>query len=112
MTPGKYIKVNTISGPWFSLGIHVDFKHRHIDLHFIWWIIVIGNTISPIYCGYCGAELAEDEDCQKCIGDFVATQGQCGYPVLITGENTYIDCYSGVQDSRGESTIEVTGKTI
>lgn len=61
------MKINTIKGPWMSLGIHIDFKHRHVDLHIIWWVIVIGNTIEPIYCGYCGVELPEgSEKCPKC----------------------------------------------
>ena len=34
----------TIRGPWFSLGIHVDFQHRYVDIHFIWWIISVGNV--------------------------------------------------------------------
>lgn len=37
----KIIHVDTIAGPWFSLGLHVDFQHRYIDVHFIWWIITL-----------------------------------------------------------------------
>lgn len=61
------MKIHTVAGPWFSIGIHIDFKHRHVDFHFLWWVIVIGNTVEPVYCGRCGVELASDEDeCQKC----------------------------------------------
>lgn len=27
----------------FSLGFHVDFKHKHLDLHLLWFFISIGN---------------------------------------------------------------------
>lgn len=34
--------VETIAGPWFSLGFHIDFQAPKIDIHFIWWILSIG----------------------------------------------------------------------
>ena len=37
------MKIETIRGPWFSLGVHIDFQKRYIDLHFVWWIITIGK---------------------------------------------------------------------
>lgn len=39
----KMIKVQTVKGPWLSLGIHVDFQRPHVDLHILWWIITIGR---------------------------------------------------------------------
>jgi hypothetical protein len=63
MAQVKWLKVYTIRGPWASLGIHIDLQHRHIDLHILWWIIVLGNTVEVIYCGYCHAELTEGQDC-------------------------------------------------
>lgn len=39
----KNLHIETVRGPWFSLGIHVDFQHKHIDLHFVWWIVTIGK---------------------------------------------------------------------
>ena len=58
-------------GPWLSFGFHVDFKNRHVDIHFIWWTFVIGNTVEPIHCGYCEAEMGEgDVVCPACGADF------------------------------------------
>lgn len=37
------IKIDEIRGPWFSLGLHIDLQKRYIDIHFIWWVITIGN---------------------------------------------------------------------
>lgn len=37
------IKFETVRGPWFSMGFHIDFHKRYIDLHLIWWIITIGS---------------------------------------------------------------------
>ena len=37
------ISYSTIKGPWFSLGFHIDFQRRYIDLHICWWIITIGT---------------------------------------------------------------------
>ena len=37
------IKSTAIKGPWFSLGFHIDFQRRYIDLHVIWWIVTIGQ---------------------------------------------------------------------
>ncbi len=37
------IKVDTIRGPWFSFGFHFDLQRRYIDIHFIWWIITVGQ---------------------------------------------------------------------
>jgi hypothetical protein len=36
--------ITTTRGPWFSFGIHVDFKHKYIDVHFIWWIVTVGDV--------------------------------------------------------------------
>jgi hypothetical protein len=61
------VLIRTIFGPWLSFGIHIDFKHLHIDLHFLWWVIVIGNTIEPVHCANCDAEIDEDAMiCPKC----------------------------------------------
>lgn len=38
------MKIVTVRGPWVSLGIHVDFQRWFINIHFIWWIITIGNS--------------------------------------------------------------------
>ena len=78
-------------GPWFSLGIHVDFKHWHFDIHFLWWIIVLGNTVEPIHCGYCDTEMSEYETiCPGCGVDFatnlVPQQGQSSRPVDAGGQ--------------------------
>jgi hypothetical protein len=54
------VRIDAIIGPWFSLGFHIDFQHRHVDLHVIWWIITIGNTVESVHCGYCNAEINED----------------------------------------------------
>lgn len=62
------MRVDTLFGPWLSLGLHIDFKHRHVDLHFLWWTIVIGNTKPPYYCGVCLMEL--DESALN-VSDFV-----------------------------------------
>lgn len=37
------LSVETIRGPWVSLGIHIDFQQRYMDLHVLWWIITIGE---------------------------------------------------------------------
>ena len=39
------LNVDEIKGPWFSLGFHIDFQHRYVDLHILWWIITIGNGL-------------------------------------------------------------------
>lgn len=39
----KWLLIDTIAGPWFSLGFHIDFQRPYLDIHFIWWIITIGN---------------------------------------------------------------------
>lgn len=33
----------TVRGPWFSIGFHIDFQKRYVDIHFIWWIITFGK---------------------------------------------------------------------
>ena len=67
----NHILVRTIRGPWFSVGLHVDYTHRHIDIHFWWWVIVIGNTVEPLYCGHCGAKVDDQtETCPGCEIDF------------------------------------------
>ena len=60
------MKIRIIRGPWVSLGIHLDFLHKHIDVHLLWWVFVIGNTVDPIYCGYCEAELSDGDICPVC----------------------------------------------
>lgn len=68
------IEIRTIKGWWFSLGIHIDLKHRHIDIHFIWWIIVLGNTKETIRCGECGEELSDGAtECPNCGAVFEGT---------------------------------------
>ena len=37
------IHIETCTGPWFSLGIHVDAKNLYMDMHLFWWIISFGN---------------------------------------------------------------------
>ncbi len=37
------IKYEMVKGPWFSMGFHIDFSKRYIDLHLLWWIITIGS---------------------------------------------------------------------
>lgn len=39
----KWLLIDTIAGPWFSLGFHIDFQRPCLDIHFIWWIITIGS---------------------------------------------------------------------
>src|SRR5690606_25715073 len=41
--PVKRFRVETIRGPWFSLGIHVDLQKRYVDLHILWWVVSIGG---------------------------------------------------------------------
>ena len=61
------VKVRTDIAPWISFGIHLDFRHLHLDVHVLWWVIVIGNTVDPVYCGYCYTELPdEDALCPNC----------------------------------------------
>lgn len=36
------INIETVKGPWVSLGVHLDFQAPKIDIHFGWWIISIG----------------------------------------------------------------------
>jgi hypothetical protein len=60
------MKIRTIAGKWFSLGIHVDFQHHRVEIHFIWWVLIIGNTKEEIYCGKCGRELNDVEDMCLC----------------------------------------------
>lgn len=38
--PIKYV---TVRGPWLSLGIHIDFQKRYLDIHLVWWIVTIGR---------------------------------------------------------------------
>ena len=72
----RYFSVDTVAGPWFSLGFHVDFQHRYIDLHFIWWIITIGSSYGRgkmvLRCGHCDAELESEavESCPNCGTEF------------------------------------------
>lgn len=44
------LKIESVKGPWFSLGFHVDLQRLYIDLHILWWIITIG-------CDYQDCEL-------------------------------------------------------
>ncbi len=37
------LKVESIKGPWFSLGFHVDLQRPYVDLHILWWVITIGR---------------------------------------------------------------------
>ncbi len=37
------IKIETVKGPWFSLGFHIDFQKGYVDLHIVWWIVTIGR---------------------------------------------------------------------
>ena len=30
--------------PWFSFGIHVDFKKKYIDIHFYDFVLTLGNS--------------------------------------------------------------------
>jgi hypothetical protein len=53
-------KVRTDISPWVSFGVHLDFVHLHLDIHFLWWVIVLGNVIDPVYCGMCGRELPDE----------------------------------------------------
>lgn len=39
----RYFIISQTRGPWFSLGIHVDFQGRFIDLHIGWLIVTIGR---------------------------------------------------------------------
>jgi hypothetical protein len=58
------IKIRRDTNPWISFGAHLDFLHLHIDIHFLWWVIVIGNVVDPIYCGHCNTELPDEyTDC-------------------------------------------------
>lgn len=51
------MKVEKVAGPWLSLGFHVDFQKRYVDLHIAWWIITIGkdyyhkDNCQHLYCG-------------------------------------------------------------
>lgn len=46
------MKIETVRGPWFSLGVHVDFQKRYIDLHIIWWIVTIGQDYRDVWKKY------------------------------------------------------------
>lgn len=35
---GKYWAVQVYRGPYFSLGLHIDFRKPYMDVHF-WWVI-------------------------------------------------------------------------
>lgn len=37
------MRIETVRGPWVSMGIHIDFQRWYIDIHFIWWIITVGE---------------------------------------------------------------------
>ncbi len=43
----------------FSLGFHIDFKHRYIDFHIWNWFIEIGNHKASLLTETCGKELDE-----------------------------------------------------
>lgn len=61
------MKIDFVPGWWVSLGLHLDFKHARLDIHFLWWIITIGNTKPSFYCGYCNQELEESAPrCRNC----------------------------------------------
>lgn len=49
----EWLIIDTVVGPWFSLGFHIDFKRPYIDIHFWWLIITIGN--------YYGFRIPEEE---------------------------------------------------
>lgn len=34
--------VQLVVAPQFSLGIHVDFRKRYVDLHILWFILSFG----------------------------------------------------------------------
>lgn len=39
----RWLVIDTIAGPWFSLGLHIDFQRPYLDIHFIWWVFTIGK---------------------------------------------------------------------
>jgi len=39
----RWLLIDQVGGPWISLGFHIDFSRPYLDIHFIWWIITIGN---------------------------------------------------------------------
>lgn len=41
---GVPLRIDTIRGPWFSLGVHFDFQRPCVDIHFVWWIIIVGKN--------------------------------------------------------------------
>jgi hypothetical protein len=55
---------------WFSLGIHVDFDKKYIDIHFGKHVIVIGNNKIPNLPVDAKKELDTywKEYCRKCNG--------------------------------------------
>lgn len=56
----RWLIVDTLAGPWFSLGFHLDFKRPYLDIHFLWWIITIGNYYSVEVLPEYEAELIPD----------------------------------------------------
>lgn len=37
----KVIGIQACFGPWASLGVHVDFRGKFVNLHILWWIITL-----------------------------------------------------------------------
>lgn len=36
-----YISIYTLSGFWFSLGIHISIIPLYFDIHLLWWTISV-----------------------------------------------------------------------
>lgn len=65
------MEIRSVAGPWVPLGIHLDFKHRKVEIHFIWWIITLGNTLPSFWCGECQNEIEEGvAECPHCGAQF------------------------------------------
>lgn len=46
------LRIDDCSGPWVSLGVHLDFQAPLVDLHVVWWLISFGRL-------YPGANILE-----------------------------------------------------
>lgn len=40
------VRGNSFIGPWMSLGVHIHLwppRDAHLDLHMLWWLVIIGR---------------------------------------------------------------------
>lgn len=39
----RLVHVETVRGPWVSLGLHVDWQAPHVTLYAGWWVVTFGR---------------------------------------------------------------------